>query len=197
MTELAGAEVKEFERLDDPESAAWTTPAARSKNGKAHLVPLSAPALAIVTDLLRYAERRADAGARPRFLLDLPARRGEPIDGHALSVAMTCFGNALTAHGNQEFSAKERAAAESWAAERPSAHDLRRTLATRLAGLGIPAEDVSACLNHVRKGVTATHYDHYDRAREKRRAFNLWARFLAEILDGPEASNVITLKATG
>ena len=64
---------------------------------------------------------------------------------------------------------------------RPSAHDLRRTLATRLAGSGIAAEDISACLNHTRTTVTARHYDLYDRAREKRLAFELWAEQIAKI----------------
>src|SRR5208283_392745 len=69
-----------------------------------------------------------------------------------------------------------------WTADRPSAHDLRRTLATRLAGSGVPAEDVSACLNHTRTTVTARHYDLYDRAREKRQAFGLWAQQVAGIV---------------
>src|ERR1700733_13721771 len=68
-----------------------------------------------------------------------------------------------------------------WASDRPSAHDLRRTLATRLAGSGVPAEDVSACMNHARRSITARHYDLYDRAREKRRAFDLWAEQVAGI----------------
>jgi integrase len=38
--------------------------------------------------------------------------------------------------------------------DRPTAHDLRRTLATRLAAVGIAAEDVKACLNHARGDVT-------------------------------------------
>jgi site-specific recombinase XerD len=41
VTELAGGEMKEFERLDAAKHASWTIPAARSKNGKAHVVPLS------------------------------------------------------------------------------------------------------------------------------------------------------------
>src|SRR4029077_3632926 len=65
---------------------------------------------------------------------------------------------------------------ETWSSDTPSAHDLRRTLATRLAGAGVPAEDISACLNHTRGGVPARHYDLYDRAREKRKAFELWGR---------------------
>jgi integrase len=198
VTELAGAEFKEFDRLDDPDGAAWTIPASRSKNGRAHVVSLSGLAREIVVDLMKRAEQRAGGGGDLRYLLVSPAGAEKPIDGHALSVAMTRFGNALDV-GNAErnFSDEEGRAIKTWAAERPTAHDLRRTLATRLAGLGIPAEDVSACLNHARKGVTATHYDHYDRAREKRRALALWAQHVAELVNGPVGSNVVALRAAG
>jgi integrase len=50
--ELAGAEIREFDRLDDADQAKWTIPAARSKNGRAHVVPLSEPARKIVADLV-------------------------------------------------------------------------------------------------------------------------------------------------
>jgi len=176
VTEMAGAEIKEFDRLDDPDRATWTIPAARSKNNRAHVVPLSKLALEIVADLMRRAEQRNDVNATRRFLLMSPADPGKPIDGHALSVAMARFGNSLNATNSPRRGVVEEGrAVETWMGERPTAHDLRRTLATRLAASGVPAEDVSACLNHTRKGVTATHYDHYDRAREKRRALSLWA----------------------
>ncbi len=49
----------------------------------------------------------------------------------------------------------------------------------RLAGSGIPSEDVSACLNQTRTTVTARRYDLYDRARAKRQAFELWPEQVA------------------
>ena len=53
----------------DETAATWTVPANRMKAGKAHRVPLSAPALAILADM--RAERRGDhpfvfPGQRPR-----------------------------------------------------------------------------------------------------------------------------------
>jgi integrase len=178
VTEMAGAEIKEFDHLDDANNATWTVPADRSKNGRAHVIPLSAFALDIVVDLLKQADSRARdiAKLRPRFILSSPVNTEKPIEGHALSVAMSRFGDSLRAKINERgLGDEESGAIATWTAERPTAHDLRRTMATRLAGSGIPAEDVSACLNHTRKGVTATHYDHYDRAREKRRALVQWA----------------------
>jgi integrase len=183
VTELAGAEIKEFERLDDTKNATWTIPAARSKNGKALVVPLSGLALTIVVDLLERATALAGEHSPPRFLFVSPNDPKKSIDGHAFSVAMIRFGNALSiAVDAKDYGFDEVRAITAWTSDRPSAHDLRRTFATRLAGSGVPAEDVSACLNHARRSVTARHYDLYDRAREKRRAFDLWADQVARVI---------------
>jgi integrase len=183
VNELAGAEIKEFERLDDAKNATWTIPEARSKNGKAHVVPLSGLALSIVVDLLKRATALAGEHSPLRFLLVSPNDPRKPIDGHAFSVGMIRFGNSLGVAGCvKDCSSDEIRGITTWASDRPSAHDLRRTLATRLAGSGIPAEDVSACLNHARRSITARHYNLYDGAREKRRAFDLWAEQVANIV---------------
>jgi integrase len=183
VTELTGAEVKEFARLDEAENATWTIPAARSKNGKAHVVPLSGLARSIVADLVQRAAATAQENGPRRLLLASPKDSKRPIDGHALSVAMIRFGNALSAATGPSNSGNDEVRAiATWTSDRPSAHDLRRTLATRLAGSGIPAEDVSACLNHTRTTVTTRHYDLYDRAREKRQALELWAEQVTRIV---------------
>jgi integrase len=203
VTEMAGAELREFTHLDG-DQATWTIPPARSKNGRAHVVPLSSMAGAIVKELVDIANTQAEKvkkrevrAAAVQFLLVSPARYDQPIDGHALSVAMARFGKAFDLeygdHG-QVLEAKHAKAAATWVENRPTAHDLRRTLATRLAALGIPAEDVKACLNHARDDVTARHYDQYDRLREKRRALELWSEQVQSIIDGAPTSNVISLR---
>ena len=185
VTELTGAELKEFERLDKAEMATWTIPASRAKNGKAHVVPLSDLAQSIVADLVQRAAATGQKNVPHRFLFASPNDLKRPIDGHALSVAMIRFGNALSAPAvSSSLETDEARAIETWTSDRPSAHDLRRTLATRLAGSGVPAEDISACLNHTRTTVTARHYDLYDRAREKRLALESWAEQIARITGG-------------
>lgn len=54
-------------------------------------------------------------------------------------------------------------------------HDLRRTVATRLAALGFPEETVGRVLNHARRGVTATVYNRHAYDAEKRAALDRWA----------------------
>jgi integrase len=184
VTEMAGAELREFTHLDGNQ-ATWLIPSARSKNGRAHVVPLSLMARAIVKELAHIADRHAEEAekrkgrvAAARYLLGSPVGDDRPIDGHALSVAMALFGKAFDLESKddaQELEADHAKVAATWIEDRPTAHDLRRTLATRLAALGVPAEDVKACLNHARDDVTGRHYDQYDRLREKRRALELWS----------------------
>lgn len=166
--EAAGLRRSEVEALDDPERAALTITGERTKNGRAHHVPLAPLAVETV-----------------RALMDLTD--GEPAcDGHALAVAMRRMAEKLP----------DEPGADTWRADPPTPHDLRRTAATRLAGLGVPGEDVSAILSHLRQDVTGRHYDHYERAREKRIGLNAWAAALAHILD-PKAAEVVSIRHRG
>jgi integrase len=167
VSEIAQAERREFRDLDDPERAAWLLPAERSKNGRAHFVPLCRLAREAVQEAL------ALAGDTSLHLFPSPSVEAAPITGHALSVGMSRFGKHLK--GTCE-------AIRSWQAEPPSPHDLRRTAATRLASLGVAAEDVAAVLNHMKRDVTGIHYDLYDRATEKRRALTLWDKSMGRLL---------------
>ena len=136
-------------------------PAARSKNGRAHYVPL--PSLARETILSGLELISQDEA----YLFPSPVDRGGPVTGHALTVAMRRMSEKI-----------EGKAAKTWKDDPPSPHDLRRTVATRLASLGVPEEDVAAILNHVRTSVTGRHYDQYQRAAEKRRGLEAWAESL-------------------
>jgi integrase len=74
-------------------------------------------------------------------------------------------------------------------------HDLRRTMSTRMEGMGIADNVRKAVLNHSRKtdlGVTAV-YSHHDFAREKREALDRWAVHLLGIVEPPKAANVMSI----
>ena len=62
-----------------------------------------------------------------------------------------------------------------------AAHDLRRTAASRMTGMGIPRLTVTKILNHVEPGVTAV-YDRHSYDREKREALEQWALRLRVIV---------------
>ena len=62
-------------------------------------------------------------------------------------------------------------------------HDLRRTAASLMTGMGIPRLTVGKILNHAEPGVTAV-YDRHSYDKEKREALDQWARRLMVIASG-------------
>jgi integrase len=169
--EAAGCAKAEFMNVSEKGRARWIIPAARSKNGRSHLVPLSEMACQTILSALEL------SCGSDGYLFPSPAVAYAPITAHALAVAMARFaGNLDPITGNP------------WRAEPPSPHDLRRTVATRLAELAVAKEDRDAVLNHTPRDVGKKHYDLYDREREKRRALELWASTLAAITEGRKNS---------
>ena len=73
-------------------------------------------------------------------------------------------------------------------------HDLRRTAATGMAGLGFPPHVVEAVLNHrsgTRRGVAGV-YNRFAYTEEKAAALEAWARSVLSLVEGA-ADNVVTL----
>lgn len=149
----------------DAKAAAWLIPSAKSKSKREHLVPLSAPALAAI-------QAQPQAG---RYVF--PARGKEPkairteVAAHELTEALagdTAFARAIREAGGQPF----------------TSHDLRRTVETRLASLGIGREVRDRVLNHRDASVSGTHYNRHDYLAEKRAALDAWASLLDGIVSG-------------
>jgi integrase len=72
-------------------------------------------------------------------------------------------------------------------------HDARRTVETRMAGLGIPKEHVNKVLNHAAGPVTAA-YDQWSYLPEERAALRTWADKLERII-GRGKAKVVTLRS--
>jgi integrase len=175
--EVAGLSRTELENISQRGWARWIIPAARSKNGREHIVPLSELARHTILSALKLTNEDDD------YLFLSPSVRDAPITAHALAVAMARFAGNL-----------DPVTAKSWRADPPSPHDLRRTVATRLAELGIAKEDRDAVLNHTPRDVGKKHYDRYERDGEKRRALELWASTLTAILElRKRGANVVRL----
>jgi integrase len=175
--EVAGMTRMELDHLDKSERAAWTIPADRAKNGRAHYVPLPAlarDAISAALELIPDDEQ---------FLFPSRSKKGQPITAHALAVAMRRFGEKLEG---------KSAAIKSWQVGPPTPHDLRRTFATRLSGLGVSKEDRDALLNHIRSDVGSKHYDLYERAKEKRVALSKWNDALSAIVTA--GAEIVRLK---
>ena len=78
-----------------------------------------------------------------------------------------------------------------------TAHDLRRTVITNFARLGIAPIHAGAVANHVsvtKANVTLSAYTQYSYDREKREALDLWADRLADIIAG-QGADVVPMQA--
>lgn len=170
-----------------PDLSTWTIPGDRAKNGKAHIVPLSPQAQAILRAAPRF-DRDGDDGPELVF-----PGRGGTFNG--FSKAKKGLNQAIAE--TLKADAKERGRPEKAAAPaRWTLHDLRRTCATGLQKLGVRLEVTEAALNHVsgsRAGVVGI-YQRHDWADEKRAALTAWgARVAATIEGGALAGNVVRL----
>ncbi|MBE3072626.1 MAG: tyrosine-type recombinase/integrase, partial [Acidobacteria bacterium] len=170
MTAQRGAEVIRMRWADlDLEAGWWTIPPEMTKNGEQHRVPLSKPAVALLTTLRAAAAPAAiyvfPALRRPKDKAERPA-----VDLHKkMGVALTsALGGTI----------------------RP--HDLRRTAATRMAAAGVARISISYLLNHVDGGPRSTLvYDRFERDPEKRTAMETWARSLTAILTAKPATGKV------
>jgi integrase len=70
--------------------------------------------------------------------------------------------------------------------------NLRSTVETHLASLGVDQERRAWLLSHGRSGVQAKHYDRYSYLPEKRADLDKWARYLDQLVSG-EAAKVVQL----
>jgi integrase len=159
LTAQRGGEVSTMRREDlDLDGAWWTIPGRYSKNGLPHRVPLSPWALEIVKRAL------VSAGDSP-WVFPSPTSDG-PVQSIWKAVAR------IRGRCKVDF--------------RP--HDLRRTAASLMTGMGISRLTVAKILNHVESSVTAV-YDRHSYDAEKRAALDAWARRLEEIIAGKPASD--------
>jgi integrase len=172
--EIAGIARAELHDIANPASATWLIPGTRIKNKHDHLVPLAPLARGIVLELL------AMIPPSEEFLLPTCSRhRAGPITGITLTQAMAYFTRRIT--GDDD-------AARTWRADPPSPHDLRRSVETRLAALGIAKEVRDRVLNHVQGDVGSKHYNQHRFVAEKRAALMRFEAALTAILAGDGAA---------
>jgi len=160
----------------------WTIPAERAKNGREHRVYLTDTALELIGDT----EGKG-------FVFPCPHQMKEQsIDSHALPVAVrrnvAC--PITDKKGKPLYGADGKPATENrLGVEKFTPHDLRRTAATFVAGMGFMDEIIDAVLNHVKQGVIRTYNRHkYD--KEKQQALEAWERKLKNIISGARSSVV-------
>jgi integrase len=144
-------------------------PANRTKNARPHIIPLSPLALSIIGDA--------------------PQRDGRD---HLFGEGTGAFSGWSKAKA-----ALDRRILEARRTHQPGGelkpmpawrlHDLRRTVATQMADLGIQPHVIEAVLNHVSgsKAGVAGVYNRSLYAAEKRAALELWAGHVQAVIEGP------------
>ncbi len=149
----------------------WLLPAARVKNASEHALPLPKAVLDLLATLPRFSgcDFLFTTGRRP--LGGLSRRKAE------LDARIT------------ELNGGAPIAPFTW-------HDLRRSVASGLAALGIAPHIIEGILNH-RSGVIsgiARIYNRHDFRAEKAHALELWAAHLDGLGYGDGAGNVVRLR---
>ena len=173
----------------------WTIPAERSKNGKEQRVYLTGTALELIGDLKVYDTETKEM--KPRgYIFPCPhKKKKQAIDSHALPVAIrrNLAWPLTDANGSPLYQKDGKPATENkLKVEQFTPHDLRRTAATFLGGMGFMDEIIDAVLNHVKQGIIRTYNRHgYD--KEKQQALEAWERKLKGIITATE-SKVIPIQ---
>jgi integrase len=142
-------------RWNEIQDGIWTIPGSRTKNKRAHSIPILGLAADIIASTPRQVDRDHLFGVGPNGFRNW-GQGGEVLRGRLESIPH-------------------------W-----TLHDIRRTVATRMADIGIEPHIIEACLNHQsghKSGVAGI----YNRSRYEagiRAAFERWDAELHSILRG-------------
>jgi integrase len=174
-------------------------PAARCKNGRSHVIPLAPLALTIIGNQRRpepspsgpsLAGPHHDGVALPTVAAGLFARVPEPdsatrdreqISAEASAPSWPKCGRVFERCGFSK--QKEKLDSLLPGLEPWTLHDLRRTAASGMAGLGVQPHVIEATLNHrsgAIRGVAAV-YNRYNYAGERRVALVAWSKHVDSI----------------
>jgi len=160
------AEVAEMRWSElDLEKRLWTLPSQRAKNGRQHTVP--------ITDAMLDVLRRAPRFLNSDFVFTTTGK--SPVSG---------FGRL-----KERLDRAMPKTTEPWIN-----HDLRRTMSTNMAQLGVPQPVTEAILNHktgVVSGVAAI-YNVYSYADEKREALGAWSEHISKLVELQDAKITAT-----
>lgn len=143
----------------------WEIPGARTKNGRDHIVPLSFLALDIIKSIAKTPLRLQPGYPEIRFspyVFPAPSQPTKPFTDFSHSKARL----------------ETLAQIPHWCI-----HDLRRTMATGLADIGILPKPKKKLFNHSENEVHDL-YDRFEYFKERCEAMHLWALYLKKAIAG-------------
>lgn len=157
--ELCAAEWSEF----DLTNGVWHLPGERAKNGDDLDIPLAQPVIEWINEIRLFA-------GDSRWLI--PARRARTTSHVSRATLNMVMPSVL----------KEMAEVEPF-----SIHDLRRTMRTQMAAIGIDPVIAERCLNHKIPGVEGI-YNRHQYFSERKAALAQWAELLVALENGEDYS---------
>ena len=159
----------------DLETKLWTIPAERVKNGERHEVPLSNSVVEILKALPRIKTTKGFVFTTTRDAAVSGFSRAKDRLDAAVEASLT----------------KGAKPPEHW-----TFHDLRRTMASGMARLGIQLPVIEKVLNHSSgsfRGIVGV-YQRHSFSEEKRQALDAWARFVQSTVNGRKHANVVSFR---
>tara|TARA_R110002051_G_scaffold189149_3_gene258517 strand:- start:1161 stop:2063 length:903 start_codon:yes stop_codon:yes gene_type:complete len=151
------------------EGDVWTIPRERAKNDKAHAVPLSSAASSILSGI------ESIAGTQGYVFTTTGT---SPVSGFSRAKKKKLDGLMLESLLEEAAAQDKEAKLLPW-----RTHDLRRTVASGMARLGINLPVIERVLNHVSGsfgGIVSVHQKH-EFQDEKRLALETWNRFVGSV----------------
>jgi integrase len=203
--ELLQAEWKEIEWDADPKKWAkgqtapaptWTIPVEhqkltkkqKAKGAKPFRVPLAPTAIAILRKLQAFAESLGS-----KYVLASFHARPDPVTGQTADAPLT--DKALNHSMRHLFQGKAPLLRFDPAQDRPTPHDLRRTMRTHLVmTLRVPPHVAEKALNHSLGRIFST-YDTHDYLDDRRDAMLRWNAYVERLATGKGAEIVAISKA--
>jgi integrase len=158
-----------WSELDLDERGVWSIPGARTKNKRPHVLPLMPMAMEIIASVPRRVTR-------------------DHLFGSHSTVGLRHW------HAKAELDRRLGDAVAPW-----HVHDIRRTVATGMADIGVQPHVIEAVLNHQsghRAGVAGT-YNRSSYEREVRAALALWADHVRALVEGGERKVLLLPTAAG
>ena len=150
----------------DIESGVWRLPPERTKNKRAHTLPLSPMAMQIVKSVPQVIGR-------------------DCLFGERSNLGFTQWGD------KRDLDKRLVGKVAAW-----TLHDLRRTCATGMANIGVQPHIIEAVLNHVsgHKVGVAGIYNRSSYEREVKAALAMWAEHVRALTEGGE-KKIVPLRA--
>ncbi len=152
----------------DIDKSLWEIPPERTKNGRAHIIPLNYSSLDLLSEL-----RNITGGSE--YLFPTRGNESTPMPLASMSKALSRY-------------------CERTGFEKFTPRDLRRTCKTRMGELGLSKEIRDQLHNHALNDVSSKHYDRYDYLPEKTRAITAWGEYLDQIINGADVVPIRTLR---